>query len=102
MRRFANVCMTLGAVVAVLGVLGALFGVRPSEMPAAMMDLAAFKLVFIAAGGLIAGGAILGRAARRADKADAEAARVEALPEGGHGVVRPSAPSSDNLRKRDE
>jgi hypothetical protein len=64
MRRFANFCIAVGASVAVLGVLGVALGFRPSALPPALLDVAAFKLVFIAAGGLVIAGAVLGRAAR--------------------------------------
>ena len=65
MRRLANLCLSVGAAVAVLGVIGVALGFRPSELPSALLDIAAYKLVFIAASGLVVTGAILGRAARR-------------------------------------
>lgn len=65
MRRLASICVAVGACVAALGVLGVALGLRPSALPSAMLDVAAFKLVFVAAGGLIAAGAVLGRVARR-------------------------------------
>ena len=90
MRRIARVCLALGASVAVLGVLGVALGLRPSALPPALLDIAAFKLVFIAAGGLIIAGAMLGRAARgRRDEQDsllAPSPAGQSLPSGAADV----------------
>lgn len=65
MHRVANVFISLGAVVGVIGCIGLAVGWRPSDLPPALLNLAAYKLVFIAAGGLLTAGAVLGRAAVR-------------------------------------
>lgn len=65
MRRVANVFISLGAVVGVIGCIGLAVGWQPSDLPPALLNLAAYKLVFIAAAGLLAAGAVLGRAAVR-------------------------------------
>ena len=66
MRRVATVCLAIGGAVAVLGVISLAVGFRPSALPPALLDIAGCKLVFIAAGGLIVTGAMLGRSARHA------------------------------------
>ncbi len=92
MRRVATVCLAIGGAVAVLGVIGLAVGFRPSALPAALLDIAAFKLVFIAAGGLVVAGAMLGRSARRAADRCNSPAPPDRLPEG----LEPGTPHGDS------
>lgn len=86
MRRLANLCLSVGATVAVLGVIGVALGYRPSALPAVVLGVAAYKLVFMAASGLVAAGAMLGCAARRENQGrktmDAAAPAVQNLHSG--------------------
>lgn len=52
--------------------MGLLMGFEPSRLPAALLDLAAYKLTFVASLALLAAGAIITRHARRnePDKTD--------------------------------
>ena len=59
--------LVLGLLVGAAAAVGIVVGFEPSRLPAALLDLAAYKLTFLAAFGLIAAGAVLARHARRAD-----------------------------------
>ncbi len=105
MRRAANLCMAVGAAVAVLGVIGFTLGFRPSALPSALLDIAVFKLVFIAAGGLVVAGAVLGRSARReADRHNSQAApdRVPENLQAGAPDLASRSPAQEPERVRRE
>jgi hypothetical protein len=104
MRRMANVFMSLGAVIGVLGCIGLAVGFRPSQLPAGLLDLSVYKLIFVAAAGVIAAGAILGRAARRGERDAAEATetpRQAELQTGGRPDELPHADVSRERMRRD-
>jgi hypothetical protein len=63
--RFGTFLLATGAVVGVAAVVGLVVGFEPSRLPRALLDVAAYKLTFLAAGGLLAAGAILRRRANR-------------------------------------
>jgi hypothetical protein len=63
--RLGTVLLFLGLAVGVVAGGALLLDFRPSRLPAALLDLVAYKLAFIAALGLIAAGAIVRRGARR-------------------------------------
>ena len=88
--RFGGFLLATGAVVGVVAVIGLVTGFEPSRLPPALLDVAAYKLTFLAAAGLLAAGAIVRRRANRDEResrqlgaatqdATGEAAR---LPEG--------------------
>lgn len=64
--RLSTLLLSLGAIVGAAAGVGLLVGFEPSRLPPALLDLAAYKLTFIAAFALLAAGAALGRYARRA------------------------------------
>lgn len=64
-RRVSSLLLALGATVGVVASVGLLIGFDPSQLPPALIKVAAYKLTFIAALGLIAAGAVVSRAARR-------------------------------------
>lgn len=98
MRRVANICLAIGGSVAVLGVAAVALGLRPSALPPALLDIAAFKLVFLAAGGLIVAGALLGRVARgRPQQAADPGADGRELPA---GAVDVSARADERVYER--
>ena len=57
--------LTLGVLVGVAASVGLLVGFEPARLPRTLINLAAYKLTFIAALGLLAGGAMFLRLARR-------------------------------------
>ena len=76
--RFGGLLLATGAVVGVAAVVGLVTGFEPSRLPAALIDIAVYKLTFVAAAGLLAAGAIVRRYAKR-DADDGES-RESALP----------------------
>lgn len=87
--------LSLGLLVGVIAGVGIVVGFRPSMLPAALLDIAAYKLAFIAAGGLLAGGAILRRYGLREDARVSAEARREELPAG------PAIPFTSDSRARE-
>ena len=73
--RFGGFLLGVGAGVGIAAVLGLVFGFRPSRLPPALIDLAVYKLTFIAAAGLLTAGAAL----RRYGKRDADHRHVDQL-----------------------
>lgn len=63
--RAGTLLLTLGVVVGVAASIGLILGFEPSRLPPALLNIAAYKLTFLAAGGLLAAGAIVSRYARR-------------------------------------
>lgn len=69
--RFGGFLLATGAAVGVAAVVGLMTGFDPAKLPPALLTIAAYKLAFAAAAGLLAAGAIVRRHANRSD-ADAE------------------------------
>jgi hypothetical protein len=65
--------LTLGVLVGVAASVGLLVGFEPARLPRTLINLAAYKLTFIAALGLLAGGAMFLRLARRTKPGGARA-----------------------------
>ena len=63
--RFGGFLLVTGAIVGVFAVVGLAVGFEPSQLPAKLLDLAAYKLTFGAAAALLAVGAIIRRHAKR-------------------------------------
>jgi hypothetical protein len=82
--------LALGLLVGLAASVGLLVGFEPSRLPPALLDLAAYKLTYLAAFGLIAAGAVFVRHARRADAPRSRASGMD-LPAGGHVPPAPAA-----------
>jgi hypothetical protein len=67
--RFGQLLLVIGGVVGVAAVVGLVVGFEPARLPPALVNIAVYKLSFVAAAGLLAAGAILHRYARRAERA---------------------------------
>lgn len=65
LTRAGSLLLTLGALVGVVASIGLVLGFEPSRLPPALLNVAAYKLTFLAAFGLIAGGAVVVRYGRR-------------------------------------
>lgn len=63
--RFGKFLLGIGAIVGVSAGVALTLGFRPSELPAALLDIAAYKLVFISAAVLMGAGAALRRYVRQ-------------------------------------
>ena len=79
--RAGRFLLVSGLVVGLLASAALILGLKPSQLPSAMLDIAAYKLSFLAALGLMAAGAGLLRHARRDPKAVRGAAEPHALAE---------------------
>ena len=66
--RIGEVLLTVGAGVGLAAVVGLVVGFEPSKLPAPLLNVAAYKLTFAAAAGLLAAGAVVQRYARREDR----------------------------------
>ena len=63
--RLGRLLLALGLLVGCAASVGLLVGFAPARLPAALLNIAAYKLTFIAALGLLAAGAVSLRHARR-------------------------------------
>ena len=63
--RTGSLLLTLGVLVGGAASVGLLSGFEPARLPAALLNIAAYKLTFLAAFGLIAAGAIVQRYGRQ-------------------------------------
>jgi hypothetical protein len=66
--HIGRLLLTLGVLVGVAASVGLLVGFEPARLPPALLNVAAYKLTFIAALGLLAGGAMFLRFARRTEQ----------------------------------
>jgi hypothetical protein len=83
-RHLSSALLALGLLVGVAAAVGLLVGFEPARLPAALLNLAAYKLTFLAALGLLAAGAVVARYSRRADeRAGARPGLVGAAAPGG-------------------
>ena len=84
--RFGSLLLSLGVLVGVAAGVGLLVGFEPARLPRVLLNIAAYKLTFLAALGLIAAGAIVLRYTRREELQGSEphlpADRVRELSEG--------------------
>lgn len=77
LSRAGSALLSLGLVVGAAAGLGLVFGFQPARLPPALLNIALYKLTFLASGGLLVGGALLLRRARRSEQTDpAERSRV--------------------------
>ena len=68
--RIGPVLLVLGLVVCVAAGVGLLLGFEPARLPRELLNIAAYKLTFLAAGGLLAAGALALRYERRRSSAN--------------------------------
>jgi hypothetical protein len=73
-RHLGTAFLALGVLVGTAAGVGLLVGFEPARLPAALLNIAAYKLTFLAALGLLAAGAVLARHARRGEARAASAA----------------------------
>jgi hypothetical protein len=110
--RFGSLLLALGAIVGAAAGIGLIFGFKPASLPPALLNIAAYKLTFVGAFGLLAAGAVMIRYGRREEMRDTPESRNERtraeLPEGESSLfttdddTRPSPASSPVTRKRHE
>jgi hypothetical protein len=94
--RIGSALLALGLLVGIGASLGLLMGFEPARLPRALLNIAAYKLTFVAAVGLFAAGATVLRYARREEaRAPAPFAPKNpamALVEGQSPAPAPAAP----------
>ena len=71
--RFGQLLLVIGGVVGVAAVVGLVVGFEPASLPPSLINIAVYKLTFVAAAGLLGAGATVRRYARRGEN---ERARV--------------------------
>jgi hypothetical protein len=71
-RVTGSLLLSLGLFVGVVAGIGLVVGFEPARLPASLLNIAAYKLAFVAAGGLLVAGAIVARYARRGAARDAD------------------------------
>jgi hypothetical protein len=99
--RFGGLLLAAGAAVGVAAVVGLVTGFEPSRLPAALIDIAVYKLTFAAAAGLLASGAIVRRYAKRNEQQIESHERP--LSQGRADAPRlPDAPARDFVAKPEE
>lgn len=104
--RFGQLLLVVGGAVGVAAVLGIVVGFEPAKLPAALLNIAVYKLAFAAAGGLLAAGAVVRRygqreareGARDTDPAVLAESRREALG-GGAPPDRPPARPDERAQR---
>lgn len=106
LRRIGSFFLGLGVVIGVVGAAALAVGFRPSQLPAALIDISVYKLTFIAAGVVLAAGALVRRSALRHEEADVRA-RGEtrppgALREGARFEAPTERPEPEPVRRRDD
>jgi hypothetical protein len=87
--KLAKALLILGALVGCVAGLALALGLRLDQLPSWMITVGMYKLAFIAAGGLLVAGALLGRAARGAPHRPEALADADVTPP---GVGRQSGP----------
>ena len=106
--RIGRLLLTLGVLVGAAAGVGLLLGFEPARLPPALLNLAAYKLTFLAALAILAAGASLVRYGRQragsarlavARSAVAQVGRGE-LANGGASRERPAAGTSQADRER--
>jgi len=65
--RFGQLLLVTGGTVGVAAVVGLVVGFEPAKLPAALLNIAVYKLTFAAAAALLAAGAIVRRYGQRTD-----------------------------------
>jgi hypothetical protein len=64
--KLGSLLLALGVLVGIAAGAGLLVGFEPARLPAALLNVAAYKLTFLAAFGLLAAGAVFRRYGRQA------------------------------------
>ncbi|MHB1313279.1 MAG: hypothetical protein ACYC3L_14785 [Gemmatimonadaceae bacterium] len=67
LKSLSTACFALGLFVGGAASMGLLIGFEPARLPAALLNVAAYKLTFLASLALLAVGAVLARSARRVE-----------------------------------
>lgn len=68
LKNLSATFLALGLFVGGAASMGLLIGFEPARLPAALLNVAAYKLTFLASLGLLAAGAIIARYARRLER----------------------------------
>ena len=86
--RLGTILLTLGVIVGVVAGIGLLVGFEPARLPAALLNIAAYKLTLLAAFALLAAGAVLQRHARRRETRSPDTRRSDRDGAATRGGVR--------------
>ena len=86
--RLGHLLLALGLVVGCAAGVGLLVGFAPARLPPALLNIAAYKLTFVAALGLLAAGAVSLRHARRRETRSPDTRRSDRDGAATRGGVR--------------
>lgn len=99
--QFGKLLLGIGGVVGVAAVIGLVVGFEPASLPTALVNIAVYKLTFLAAAGLLAAGAILRRYARRSEGQPGRDADNLVMPVSRHSELGEGSPDPGRVG-RDE
>jgi hypothetical protein len=94
--KLGSLLLALGVLIGLAAGAGLLVGFQPARLPAALLNIAAYKLTFLAAFGLLAAGAVFRRYGRQAAEREGPP-RAAPSPPGlgeGHSVRGPGGASA--------
>ena len=95
LKSSSRLLMGVGVAVGALGSLGLLLGLDPVPLAGWLVNVAMYKLVFIAAGGILFAGAVLGRWANRQQLASATRPDVLAQADSARRAGHALPPAAD-------
>ena len=87
--RFGSLLLGAGVLVGVAASIGLLLGFEPASLPPALLNIAAYKLTFLGAFGLLAAGAVVIRYSRREEMRDSAEPTREKRAELSEGEAAP-------------
>ena len=90
--RFGQLLLVVGGAVGVAAVVGLVIGFEPAKLPAALLNIAVYKLTFAAAAGLLAAGAIVRRYGQRDVRPDTDPAILSGAPSDRNALGEGAAP----------
>ena len=100
--RFGGFLLGAGAAVAVAAVVGLATGFEPSRLPAALLDIAAYKLTIVAAIGLLVAGAVIRKRALRDESSAHGPDSPRPLADARTSAALPAASVDADLARRAE
>ena len=96
--KVGPVFLSLGLIVGGLAGLGLMTGFEPAKLPPELLNIAAYKLTFAAAGGLLTAGALLVRYSRRKREREASVSLGSTAP---RQLGNDPGPTFEPIRARD-
>jgi len=99
--RIGSILLAVGAFVGAAAGVGLLLGFEPARLPAALLNVAAYKLTFLASAGLLAAGAIVLRHTHRDKVGGTTSAQQRGDPRQELGAGQPADEPVRGARSRE-